>query len=363
MIHFIIIYILSLTILSATSAISAYRVSNEINLSNIKYDDDIWRYAKNTKVTLYPQTTLLMSDKRANRLQLNSSPKIARVSSLYNSNHISIKLKWRDINRTISIAKESDRYDDAFAIEIPIDYTDPKKLPYIGMGSEGRGVEVYYSSTASKRDRAFISEGFREIKGSIDRDEFNMSITYDGNSSWIGMLSKPMRDNHIDLNQSSVFPLAFAIWRGDRLNRAELKLISSWTPLKLQKKEGNETLISELSYSSKGSIEIGKQIAKDKCSICHRLENNSTTIRYIAPNLSNIGGYVTKGYIIESINNPDAVIVDGYNPKAYPKFLWYNVDENGTHHSNMPQVALDANSTKHLIRYLMSLKSKPTKGN
>ncbi|SFV64726.1 gamma-subunit of ethylbenzene dehydrogenase [hydrothermal vent metagenome] len=353
---------LALVILSANPTIPAYRVSDDVNLSNIKYDDDVWRYAKDIKVTLYPQTTLLMNDKRANRLQLNSSAKIARVSSLYNSSHISIKLKWRDVNRSISTLENSDRYDDAFAIEIPVDYANPKKLPYIGMGSKGRAVEVYYSSTSHTRDRAFVAEGFRESIGTIDSSEFNMSISYDGNISWRGVLTRAMRDDYVDLNKSSVFPLSFAIWRGDRLGRAELKLISGWTPLKLQKKRGDETLISELSYTPKGSIKIGREIAQDKCSSCHILENNSTTIRYIAPNLSNIGGYATKEYIRESISDPDEVIVDGYSPKAYPKFLWYNVDENGTRHSNMPSVVLDKDSTKHLLRYLMSLKSKPTKG-
>jgi len=361
--RFLILYILSLAILSANSAISAYRVSDEVNLSSLKDDDDIWRYAKNTKVILYPQTTLLMSDKRANRLQRQSGAEIARASSLYNSSHISIKLKWRDINRTLPHTRGSDIYDDAFAVEIPIDYEDPKRLPYIGMGSKGRAVEVYYGSLSAQRDRGFVAEGFRGIVDDIKRDEFNISIRYDGNSSWIGVLTKPLKDRHVDLNQSGTLPIAFAIWRGDRLNRAELKHISGWTPLDLQKKESNETLKSELTYIAKGSLKIGRAVALDKCSLCHVLEENSTTMRYIAPELSNIGGYATKAYILESISDPDAVIVDGYNPKAYPKFLWYNIDENGTKHSNMPTVVLDENSTKHLLRYLMSLKSSPTKGN
>jgi complex iron-sulfur molybdoenzyme family reductase subunit gamma len=300
-----------------------------------------------------------LNDKRANRLQLNSYAKIVKVSSLYNNNHIAIKLKWRDVNRSISTTKESDRYDDAFAIEIPIEHKNPKKLPYIGMGSKDRAVEIYYGSTVDKRDRAFIAEGFRDIKNPIDKNDFNISITYDNNSSWIATLSRPIKDDYIDLNKSSIFPLAFAIWRGDRLNRAELKLISSWTPLKFKQKDINKTIISELIYNPKeSSIKIGRDIAKAKCSSCHIFEHNSTTKRYIAPNLSNIGGYSTKAYIMESINDPDAVIVDGYSPKAYPKFSWYNIDENGTQYSNMPSIELDTNSTKHLIRYLMSLKSK-----
>ena len=364
----IMICILSFIVLSANSSISAYRVSNEVNLSSVKYDDDIWRYAKNSKVTLYPQTTLLLGDKRANMLQLNSGLKIARVSSLYNSHHIAIKMKWRDLNRTLlPTDKESDRYDDAFAIEIPIDYSEPTKLPYIGMGSEDRAVEVYYGSTAHKRDRAFISEGFRAIKNTLGKDKFNTTIAYDGNSSWIGVLTRPLDDSHIDLNQSTAFPLAFAIWRGDRLNRAETKLLSSWTPLVLRKGDVDNALISELSYTPKGSMKVGREIAREKCLSCHILEHNSTAMsstimRYIAPNLSNLGGYSTEAYIKESITDPDAVIMDGYNREAYPKFLWYSVDENGTRHSNMPPISLDANETKHLMRYLMSLKRKPSKG-
>lgn len=361
MIQLIVIYILSSVIVIANSAISAYRVSDEVNLSNIKYDDDIWRYAKDTKVILYPQTTLLMNDRRANRLQLISGAKMTKVSSLYNSSHISIKLKWRDINRTISTAKESDRYDDAFAMEIPIDYSDPKKLPYIGMGSKGRSVEIYYGSTATKRDRAFVASGFRDISESIDSSEFNSSILYDGNSSWAALLTRAISDRYIDLNKSATFPIAFAIWRGERLNRAEIKLISGWIPLKFQDRDDNGTLISELSYTPKGIVSLGKKIAQERCTTCHVLENSSRDIRYRAPNLSNIGGYATEAYISESINNPDAVIVDGYNPKAYHKFLWYNIDENGTRHSNMPSIPLDTNSTKHLIRYLMSLKSEVTR--
>ena len=79
----------------------------------------------------------------------------------------------------------------------------------------------------------------------------------------------------------------------------------------------------------------------------------------MAPNLSNIGGYATSNYLMESIIDPDAVVVPGYNVNAHSNTPWYNFDAvTKTRKSTMPSFGhLSDEEKTNLIAFLKTLKA------
>lgn len=67
-----------------------------------------------------------------------------------------------------------------------------------------------------------------------------------------------------------------------------------------------------------GNPETGKEVAQ-ACVQCHVIEGVGKPRRPRAPDLSAIGAIATPDYIIESILNPDAVVVAGYRAGLMPK--------------------------------------------
>jgi len=107
-----------------------------------------WGYVKGTEIGLYPQTTV---DAKANALNKSQKAKKATVKAIYNDENIAFLLEWPDGTRSVQSGGtrsvqsgyRSDAYGDGFAVQLPVNYGDPQKLPYIGMGSEGRPVVIH----------------------------------------------------------------------------------------------------------------------------------------------------------------------------------------------------------------------------
>lgn len=79
----------------------------------------------------------------------------------------------------------------------------------------------------------------------------------------------------------------------------------------------------------------------------------------MAPNLSNIGGYSTTPYLIESIIHPNAVVVSGYNRNAHANFAWYYEDGQGGRTSAMPSFEyLTQEEINDITAYLKTLKAE-----
>jgi len=76
----------------------------------------------------------------------------------------------------------------------------------------------------------------------------------------------------------------------------------------------------------------------------------------MAPNLSEVGGQNTAGYIKESLLDPSAVIVPGYNRNAHPDYKWYELVD-GKRVSTMPAFdQLSEEQLNDLIAYFKTLK-------
>ncbi len=203
--------------------------------------------------------------------------------------------------------------------------------------------------------RSFVSEGFRSMTEIKDGSEkFDADMKY-GDKVWRGTLVRPLKDSY--LNLKGAFPVAFAAWDGAKLNRDGQKLLSGWIAVKLVDQNGGEKLVASLSAPVKGDATHGKElIEQNGCTGCHHISGLSPK-SYMAPGLDNVGGYSTAAYLRESLVDPSAVVVPGYNRNAHPSALWYNVVD-GKRQSTMPPYPLDEKSLDDMVAYLKTLKSE-----
>lgn len=382
----------------ASSAITAVKVSG--NIDKVSYDSAIWKQAKMSNVVLYPQTTIVFNDKNANEINKNAKAMEAQVGAIYNATQIAFIVKWKDGTKNITYANTTDTYADGFAVQFATDYKDAKKLPYIGMGSEGRPVlihlqkEVYGSYEPNGKgdvvhqvnpnqtdlfgkdleafnkkvkslgsndyEKNFIAEGFRTTTEIKDGSSDSYARFGYANKGWTGTLSRPIKDNYLNLD-SAVIPVAFAIWDGETMGRNGLKYLTGWTAVTLEGKKGSLDLVKELHSKTKGDTAKGKEVAQNNCSACHQLEATDAP-NPMGPSLTNIGGYASASYIRESIVEPSAVVVPGYNRNAHSSYEWYTLEEDGSRTSTMPDYAwLEKDEMENLIAYLATLKAEVKK--
>ncbi|MDQ1339856.1 MAG: C-type cytochrome [Campylobacterota bacterium] len=329
-----------------------------------------WKNASCTSVMLYPQKTVHSNDKNTNGLMADAKGVKASVKALYNDQKIALMVYWDDSEASYQ-GESADKYSDGFAIQFAKDSSDPKKLPYVGMGSDDRPVVIYMqkSTKASfepngngKHDmqldeqslnkfgeelkdydkevaklgdsdfqKAFVAEGFRSTTELRDaKNSFNADMVHE-NGKWRGTFVKDIKDANLEL--SSEFPIALAIWDGNKENRDGQKWLSSWVAVELGKTQGN--LEKAVTSVPNGNVANGKTLAVENCAACHIFDDQKMASAMQAPDLSALGGQSTAEYIIESLKNPSAVVVPGYNRNAYPNFKWYELAD-GKRVSTMP---------------------------
>ena len=386
----------------SSDAASVTAVKTSESFAEVKPESDIWDDATFSNVMLFPQTAITFNDKKAMELNKNNGAKTAKVAALYNDKEIAIKIIWKDKSQDVYQGKTSktygstDTYGDGVAMQFA-KTANAKKLPYIGMGSEGRPVAIYlqkaqfntfepngngnvdlqvsrnqtnvYDQFGSKGltefdqsvtnvgsddyERVFVSAGFRsmtEVRGTESKSNMKMTRTENG---WMATLVRPLNDGLADLSKS--FPVAFAIWDGAKNNRNGMKLLSGWNAVTLG--ASNDALVKSINEQVSGDLKNGAEQAAMNCGACHKFPG-SFAPDYMAPDLSNIGGYATAAYIKESIIAPNAVIVPGYNRNAHKNTPWYTL-VGKKRMSTMPGFDyLDAKSLNDIVAYFQSLKAK-----
>ena len=381
----------------AQEAIVAKKVDD---VTKVTPTSKVWDSVKGTEVDLYPQTTITLNDAKANAANAHDKAKAATAKAIYDGKNIAFLLIWPDGTRTVQSGYRSDSYADGFAVQLPETYSDVKKLPYIGMGSAGRSVVIHLQKAvqpifepngngdvgmqqnvlskpiftkkqiqkyhAAQRklatadyQRAFVSEGFRSMTEIKDGSEtFDAKMRYD-HRKWRGTLVRPLKDAYVNLN-SGAFPVSFAVWDGARMQRDGLKRLSQWVPVKLEGKKGGEALVKALTAAPKGDAANGKKLVmQNGCAGCHYIPGMSQP-GFTAPGFANIGGYSTKAYLRESIVDPSAVVVPGYNRNAHPNTPWYHIVD-GKRVSVMPPYPLDDKSLDDMVAYLKTLKAEVQK--
>lgn len=379
------------SVATADSAINAVKV--KADLDKVDNKSSVWSSAKFSDVTLYPQTAIVLNDKKANELNQQAKAIKAKIAAVYNDSKIAFMVKWPDGTKSVQQEGKTDVYGDGFAVQFAQNYSNPKELPYIGMGSDGRPVVIHLQKatgitfepngngdiehqinpnqtiffekdlanykervkTVGNADyqRSFISEGFRSMTQIKDgSDQATMNMNYDS-KAWSGTLSRSLKDSNLNLDADTI-PVAFAIWDGAKMGRDGLKYLAPWTAVILKK--GDDTLVNALHGKIEGDVEKGKEIvAANGCAGCHQVAPTDAP-SLMAPSLVNIGGYASADYIRESLVAPNAAIVGGYNRNAHSNTPWYNLD-NGKRISAMTDYSfLEKGDLDSAVAYLKTLK-------
>lgn len=385
--------ILSLGMVGSLMASEALMVGKGSNVGKIGFDAKAWEGVKAQTIAFYPQSTIEMNDADVMKLNADNKAKNVSIKSLSDGENIAFLLKWQDGTKSVQEGYSSTAYGDGFAAQFP---TVLDKLPYIGMGSDGRAVVVHLQKATGKTyepngnkdvfhqvnssnqnafeanlkkykdevtqagngdyQRVYLSEGFRSMTQIRDSSEEGMmEMKYD-KGFWSGIIVRKLKSANLDLSNGN-FPVAFAIWDGEKKNRDGMKLLSPWVEVKVQNGKNLATLME----TKEGDIKNGETVMMENCSACHQYKEVKNAPSYMSPNLSNIGGYANESYLVESIIDPSAVVVPGYNTTAHPNFPWYTVDK-GVRSSTMPPFShLDAKGLKDLVAYLKTLKVEVSK--
>lgn len=340
-----------------------------------KIDESTLSSIETKKIILYPQYTVHLNDKDANKKLQNAKPIEAEVGVVYNKKDIGIVIKWNDETKSIQPSITTNKFGDGTSVEFPTVYGKGKTLAYIGMGDSNHPVMVYLKKAVEGKDykKAFISEGFGTM--TEVQEKYNFTMKYDENKKeWTAILVKPLKTQ--DLILSGLVPVAFAVWDGDSLNRDGNKMISSWKFVKLEKSNPDTSYIKYISYGygEIGNHQKGKELMiQNGCNGCHRFDDQTSAPEGLAPNLSKIGGYSNPTYLKESIINPNDVVIKNLNINrhynksadrdkngAYPNndmYTWYIKSEKGKLQSKMPPYShLSEQDINDIITYLKTLK-------
>ena len=368
------IFILGSTVLFAQSSIKAMKVLG--NVSNIGPTSKAWLSSSYQDVVLYPQII------DTNESNMDNGAKKVKVKAIYDGENISFLIKWKDEIENSLEENNITSYGDGFSIQFPVDYKDVKKLPYVLMGSKGRTVVVHTLKTVEDNETSqdffwgdlqnneeevtkkelvikqevFVSEG-TFVRTQIEDKTIKMQMILK-NGYWRGTLSRSLQSNYINLN-TGAFPIAFLVWNKNKQDRKNSKLLSSWIGVKLVAKSGGVDLVNKLSTEAQGDVVNGEKLALENCAACHNYGSINIAPNFMAPNLSNIGGYSTKGYLVESIVNPNAIVIVEDDKNFHKNFSWYDKDKKGNITSTMPAYDwLDKKSINDLVVFFKTLKAK-----
>ena len=361
------------------------------NVSDISPTSKAWLSASYQDIILYPKNRVNINSLDSNILDERINAKKIRVKVITDGKNISFLIKWADNTKSQLEGYTSTTYGDGYSIEFPTKYNSIKKLPYIDMGSSKRSVVVHtkkaslsvkkekiynevYDELSVDKDNEIIRQYIEEINEKIPHNYQQIIIAEGSNSIreikdnsinvkmqmlykngyWRGTLSRPLKSTYLDID-SGAFPVAFVVWDGKNDSRNTVKLFSSWIGVKIVGKSGGEKFINSLKNDVIGDIKNGEKIAHNNCAVCHHYKDIVLAPDFMAPDLSNIGGYGTKEYLIESMTDPSAIIVEKDNDNK--NFTWYFLNDKGSKVSTMPSYNwLDKKSKNDLVSFLMTLK-------
>ncbi len=346
-------------------------------------DAKIWDKAKGTEITLYPQVSVRLNDKKANSLIPKKEAIKATVKAVYNNQNIAVYVKWKDETPSVQPTFTTNQFADGVSIEFPNKFGKGITLPYVGMGDENHPVTVYLQKNVAGRDyqKVFLSEGFGSLT-EVKEKGVDIVMKYDKNKKeWEAVFKRPLATQNSNL-KAGLVPVAFAIWDGNKYERDGNKSLSRWKFIRLKNYKLDKAYLDYVSWGGPyadwkekgkdiGNPEHGKKLFNTVgCTGCHRTADSQTAPAGMAPNLSDIGGIANAAYIRESILNPNDVVIRNLNInrhymksnpdrfKAYPNnsmYEWY-IKTDGKKQSKMPTFAhLKEQDINDLVAYLKTL--------
>lgn len=331
---------------SDADLIVAKRVKGKIPLDP---QSGIWQKAKETVVALVPQTTAVPWTRNSQRSELS-------VRALYNKKELGLLLSWSDPTKDERTSKV-EQFRDAVAAGFPMNYGKGAALPYIGMGNKGRPVNIWHwkaswqadldqgyqgieaahagmvpnvvsrhflpgaeaGSPLSQRRRTspvenLMAEGFGTLT-SVPSEGLTGKGVWN-NGRWRVVVKRPLKPqakgNGVLIKpKKGLVPVTFAVWDGSSEQRDGMKGITRWRFLRFDKENVPLASLESLIIGPLPGADAkkGKQlVAKLGCVSCHSLPGEKTVLE-LGPNLTRAGAIHRPEYLLESIQNPNAVIV------------------------------------------------------
>jgi complex iron-sulfur molybdoenzyme family reductase subunit gamma len=346
----------------------------------------VWAGIPAREVLLAPQRSLALHDRAANAAlgaPAGAAPRAVRVQAASDGQVLALRLEWSDASEDRARPDETDRYGDAFAVQLPVRFGAGERLPYIGMGDEAQRVILHLARAAADGSvavRTAVAAGF----GSGARAEAPAVKAAMGRRAggWEGVLLRPLAIAGNDLAKGLV-PVALGVWDGGRDERGGNKALSGWRFLRMPGLPLDAAYAAELEAGrrpeDRGDLARGKQLVEGMCAACHHVGARRLARPGLAPDLSSIGAQATPGYLRESIVTPSAVVVPSPNAwqhqdRAGPKgeaggypyaeaFVWSRRDASGKVVSKMPPyAALPSADVDAMVTYLMTLGAPPDAG-
>jgi complex iron-sulfur molybdoenzyme family reductase subunit gamma len=318
--------------------------------------DEAWNAAERFDIPLVSQNSVLPRAPEFKRGKLT-------VRGLYNNHELGILLSWSDSTRDAQEAG-SEFFRDSVAVGFPMTYGMAIPLPYIGMGNQGRPVNIWHwkASWQADVDHGFqgsdtqhpetirdqenishltgqeagsplaiqkrttpvenlLAEGFGTLTSTPINNLAGRGVWQDG--TWSVVIKRKLAaDSKVATDiaiKKGLLPVTFAVWDGAARERNGIKGLTRWRFLKFEGENPAPATLQALVWKSAGNAENGGRLVVEAgCMACHNLPG-TPAVKDIGPDLSNAGAIHHPDYLLESIKNPNAVIVNapGYvDPKT-----------------------------------------------
>ncbi len=336
-----------------------------------------WEAARPREVTVLPQRTVRLHDRRANEALAAASPRAVRVRAATDGSALAVLLEWADATEDRAASSETDVYADAAALQLPLQFGAGTRLPYVGMGDDALKVAVHLQRAAAGGTiaREAVGAGFGAL-ARADLGGARVAMRHDGaRGTWRAVFVRPLAAAGLDLRRGLV-PFAVAVWDGARAERGGNKALSGWKLLRLAAFPADPAYAAELARGrapeERGDPARGERLVTSMCTACHAVGARRPARPGIAPDLSGIGAIATPAYLRESIVAPSAVVVPGpaapqhldraRSPGvtgAFPAadaFAWHRAGPDGKKVSKMPAYAgLPEPDLRAMVAYLATL--------
>jgi complex iron-sulfur molybdoenzyme family reductase subunit gamma len=350
-----------------------------------------WDAAPPRAVTVLPQRTVRLPDRRANEALAAAAPRTVTVRAAVDGRDLAVLLEWSDptedragraegSGRPSGSRQESetDAYADAAALQLPLRFGAGTRLPYVGMGDDELKVAVHLQRAAPDGAviaREAVAAGF----GSLARADLGgakVAMRHDDAAgTWRAVFVRPLAAAGLDLRHGLV-PFAVAVWDGARAERGGNKALSGWKLLRVPGFAVDPAYAAELARGrgadERGDAARGKQLVLSMCTGCHAVGDRRPARAGLAPDLGGIGAISTPAYLRESIVSPSAVVVPGPNPAQQQDrtrapgvtgafgpseaLVWSRKDPAGRRVSRMPAYAgLPDPDLRAMVSYLSTL--------
>lgn len=339
-------------------------------------DDAAWAQASARSFRLTPQRSVHLHDRQANALlAAQPTPLSLEVRAVSSPDGVTLRLEWADPAREGVREDEVNTFADSVAIEVPEKFGAGLRLPAVSMGDDGAPVRVTMlraTGTAAIESR-YVAAGF----GSLTRlapAAPSDALRWDSKKSrWTAVVQ-------LGAQAQGLVPVAFAVWDGERKERAGYKRLSSWHFVRVAGRAVDAKYVSELSWgfsdAERGDAARGKALVEAVCVACHHLPGKAFAPAGMAPSLEAVGAIATPSYLRDSVVNPSAVIVHEPNPnqhyaasaprdayRAAPNadaFTWSVVGADGKRVSKMPPFAnFSAEQLADVVAFLRTLDGTP----